>query len=60
MNLLNPKNPYRGVHMLGPSKFKASIKLPGSKKVTHLGYFSTAEAANDAFVTAWKAARKVA
>ncbi len=44
--------------MRGPSKFKATIKLSG--KTVHLGYFETPEAANEAFVKAWKAARKAA
>lgn len=47
-----PTNPYPGVHIRGPSKFKATIKLPGSKRVTHLRYFETPQAANEAFEAA--------
>lgn len=36
--------------MLGPNRFKAWIKLKG--KTVHLGYFSTPEAANEAFEAA--------
>jgi hypothetical protein len=54
----NPKNPYPDVDMLGPTRFRATRKRSGTTVL--LGYFTTPEAANEAFVKDWKAARNVA